>query len=713
MIKSFVNIMCKGNDFMQSKIRFTKEEKEEDIQLVLQGLKEGQSYSQMANDFGRSIQYIADIKKVLLERKLITQEEIDSFSVAASTIVTLKQPVLQRLKEGKNMQEIGVELATSASTISRVRQQLIEDGLITLDEINKANKKISDRKDLKANVLQGLKAGKLSSEISSELKIPPTTISRIKRELISEGLISEQEISYLQSKSLNERNTSTPSPKNASPKNTDSSGLSDEEKQVIALLLQGYSLFHISNTLNIDSFDLANIVNTLKKNRHITSAQINKARSDFKQEEEKQILTYLRRGYSQSEILGELSYLTSATLSRRVGALIASGQITKEQIEQYQYEASQGEKEIMEFVLSKLRLGFTVKEIIEADENGFLTERRVRNTTQKLISQGFISSREIEKAKAKRTNSKRKQDYATCDMQILDMLKQGKSPQEIAGSIAMGRDFVYSRIRVLKQSGKLSAFRKEKIKKKRDSEKKSVNYSEDYKIILAMLKAGHSQKEIAVELGRSSHFVSDRVKELKESKIITSVQIREAAKCVKKSPEKRMDWHLYLDNESLQREITHQNIKSLIQEEGLTTFTSISFIESCKKLFKTNTLSFEDITLLRNAVEYNLPSANNIGLMVRVYISFQQYTEAVKFLNGFIGDLEEDDPLIGMCRKARLSIIHLQKQQQAINLLKSGMPIQQVFPKVGLSESEVIMLSKKITNSDGEPLIRFDEFEIK
>ena len=51
---------------MRKHIKFTKEEKEEDIQLVLEYLKKGQSYSKIAEDLGRSIQYIANIKKVLI-----------------------------------------------------------------------------------------------------------------------------------------------------------------------------------------------------------------------------------------------------------------------------------------------------------------------------------------------------------------------------------------------------------------------------------------------------------------------------------------------------------------------------------------------------------------------------------------------------------------------------------------------------------------------
>lgn len=677
---------------MRNHIRFTKEEKEEDIQLVLEALKEGQSYSKIAIDLGRSIQYIANIKIILIERGLITQEEIDFFSNANSTVSTLKKPVLQKLQEGKTIVKIATELKTSASTITKVRNLLIQDGLITLDEIDKSNKTVNERESLKNKILEGFFSGKLSSEISTELRIAQTTISRIKRELISQGIITEQEILDLQNKSLNERKSA----KSTTTKNDDLSQLSEQEKQIIVLLLKGYPLSYISKMLDLEQFDLTDSINKLKKGKHITSSQINEARNKFKQNEEKNILTFLRRGYSQADILQKLTYLNNATLSRRVTALVNSGEITQEQIEQYRYEAPQGEKEIMQFVLSKLQLGFTVKEIIEADENGFLTERRVRDATAKLVQNGSISTSEIEKAKANRKAQKRAISIQKDNDRILSLIKEGKSYQDIADEMGVSYEFVWGRATELKDSGKLTPKQLQKSKK----QKKDTKYSDVYGTILLMLNSGYTQQEIAKKIGKSMHFVIDRIQELKEDG-------KTSDKSIQKAKRDRIQRKKQIKEK-------HQSVKYLILNERIIDNSTTSrFVSSCQEMFKLNMLSLEDIPVLRKAIEYTHITQYTISFMLRVYVSFKQYDEAIKFLNSCIGYLTEDPSLIDLSKKGKSAILYCQKQQQAVVMLKEGIPVEYVFRKVGLTESEVIELNKKYTDSDDNPPIFFGGFDIE
>ena len=126
---------------MQKQIKFTSEEKEEDIQLTLEALMQGESCTQIAEDLGRSVAYISKIKDLLIERDMITQETIDSFSKDRTIVVRLKNDVLQKFREGKSRSEIAMELNTSYSTITEIRNLLIEEGIITEAEIKQLNKK--------------------------------------------------------------------------------------------------------------------------------------------------------------------------------------------------------------------------------------------------------------------------------------------------------------------------------------------------------------------------------------------------------------------------------------------------------------------------------------------------------------------------------------------------------------------------------------------
>lgn len=566
---------------MSNHVRFTKEEKEEDYELVLQGLRNGQNCTEIARELGRSVQYIVNIKNDLISRKIITQEEIDSYYTDNSTINTLKKTVLQRFKAGKNMQEIADELNTSSSTIARIRDILIEEKLISSNEINELNEEVIKRKVIKQKVLQGFKEKKSPKELSVELRVSLTTIARIKKALIEEGLISEEEILNEQSEDVRDRDervlgklkagvkqaqiareeaispalvtmlkqkfiiegklegqtgkTTKNKDKKRNKKvqsevnytvNTDYSKLGEQEKQVIGLLLKGYPLLYICKKLDIEQFDLNTIIQELKKKKYITSFQIKNAREKLKEDDEKSILVFLKRGYSQVDILQELPHLTRATISRRISDLVKKGEMTQEQIKIYQYEAPQGEKEIMEFVLKKLQLGFTVKEIIEADENGFLTERRVRNAIEMLIQAGRITKFEIEKAKANRNAQKRADEELSVKMQILELLRQGKSSQDIADEMKVSYNFVWMRVSKMKNTGEFPDSQQALATK---AQKRS-KYGKEYAIILRMLNSGCKIKVIAQAIGKSRHFVSERIEELKEYRMISDEDINRARK---------------------------------------------------------------------------------------------------------------------------------------------------------------------------------------
>ena len=646
----------------------------------------------------------------------------------------LKEAVLQGFKAGKKKTDIAKELQISLSTVSNIRHLLIQEGLITAEEIKNLKKKGAKSETLKEQVLQGLKSGKYSSEIALELRTSQTTVKTIKKQLISEGLISEQEILDLQQKSAKERNQRILSKlkdgilqaeiarqegisvsritqlrkefiargeldgdadvpiESSFSENSDCSLLGEKEKQIIDLLLKGLPLSIIAKQLNIEQFDLSVIIKQLKRDKYITSSQINDARNKFREEEEKNILIFLRRGYSQSDILKELTYLASGTLSIRVRDLVEAGKITEKEIEKYQYEAPQGEKEIMEFVCSKLKLGFSIDEIIAADENGFLTVHRVREATEQVIQRGIISEGEIANAKARRKKEKKEEEDQMYDNTILTLFTEGATSKEIATTMGMSYEFIKARIAKLKKSGKISPAKQNKAKRNRRHKK----YSEEYKKILDMLKSGFNNEEIATKLGISIYFVSERVKELIEDGKISDKLINK-----------------FRGEYLRRREDYNQTKKLLSKQRNFDGVTTTKFVAYSIDMFKLGILPEEDFTLLRQAIDYTTITEYTINFMLRVCISFGRYEDAIKFLNSCIGGyLTEDPNLIDLARKSRLAILCCQKQQRAVEMLRNGENIDKVYKKIGLTESEVIELKKKYIDSDDAPPIGFAGFDI-
>ena len=679
---------------MQKHVRFTSEEKEEDIQLILEALMKGESYTQIAEDLGRSVAYISKIKDFLIERGMITQETIDSFSKDRTIVVRLKNDILQKFLDGKSKAEIANELNISYATVIRVKNLLIKEGLITEEKIKKLNKKTLKRESLKHKALQSFRSGKNASEIALELKINISTVMKIRRKLISEGLISEEEILDLKDKSANERNSSAT--ENSSSKNSEKIQIGEQEKQIISLLLKGFPTLFISNQLNMDKYDLSNTIKELKKGNYITSSQINEAREKLEKEDETKILIFLRRGYSQVEMSKEMPHISLGTISKRVNALVASGKITQEQIAKYRYEAVQGEKEIMQFVLSKLQLGFSVDEIIDADENGFLTKSRVNHTTAKLIKSGHITKLSIQEYRAKRVEQKKKNSIEAENEIILARKKEGKTNQEIAEEMGSSYAFVIKRVSQLKKEGKLSL----KQIQKSEQQQKEIKYTEVYNTIIHMLQLGCTKKDIAQKLNRSIPFVTERIKELENDGRITNEDIQRWKK-VRLKREKQI-------------KNNHKIAKSYLQDEReIDSSTCAQFISSCREMYKNKFLSLEDIPLLRKAIEYSPITEYTMNFMLRVYISFNQNHDAIKFLNSCIGYLIEDPNLAKLAKKTKAAIIHCQKQKEALEMLNSSVPIEEIFKKVGLTESEVIELKNKYKDSDDIPSIAVEDLDIE
>ena len=145
--------------------------------------------------------------------------------------ILFREKTLEMLKKGIGQNEIARKLGISAQYISKLKKNLIKEGLITQKEIdekkaellkknrerrkNNSNKKSRDEQKKETEtrrnkVLQRFKEGKTRIEIMRELDIPSTTICRDEKQLIESGLLLPDEIvkqRYLDEIERERRNT--------------------------------------------------------------------------------------------------------------------------------------------------------------------------------------------------------------------------------------------------------------------------------------------------------------------------------------------------------------------------------------------------------------------------------------------------------------------------------------------------------------------------
>lgn len=268
------------------------------------------------------------------------------------------------------------------------------------------------------------------------------------------------------------------------------------------------------------------IINDLKIVGATNSEKIRRAREEKIQNDEEEVIIYLKRGFSQADILFQKEEFNVAYLSRMVTKLKNEGRITDEEIKEA-LEQDEDKIEFQKLVLKGMNEGLTVKQIIESDENKYATERRVRNMEDYLISTGQISKKKFDRNRKKNQKNARATRYNELDKQIYDLIKQGVTPIEMAACLHLKRDFIYNRQKLILKRKKVSKekileFRKkrEKIfsdarimaKKENDEDRDSIALRTNFfKLAKAEISYGNSLQETDVELLGRFIIINDKL----------------------------------------------------------------------------------------------------------------------------------------------------------------------------------------------------------
>lgn len=107
-----------------------------------------------------------------------------------------RQEILKLLKAGISDEKIAKAVEYSISGVRKIKQQLIDAGETTKEEIELARaRRKQEEKDKDPNrkiILEGKKAGKSNSSIAREIRVERTKVRNIVDELIEERKINKR-----------------------------------------------------------------------------------------------------------------------------------------------------------------------------------------------------------------------------------------------------------------------------------------------------------------------------------------------------------------------------------------------------------------------------------------------------------------------------------------------------------------------------------------
>lgn len=473
------------------RVIFTESEKEEYRKEILKGLNEGMSYNEMASHLGISSSSVTFYRDELISMGKITLEEIKRARTERKENEKKQDKnrilVLEGLKEGKNNEEIGRNIDISGTRVRQIKKELIEEGIITQEEIDEAvNKREGSRQKLKEKVLELLNEEKTCMEIHKRTGYSYKIIREIKDELVAEGKV------------VFKRKGSIKIP-DIEPYEEVSKELKDK---VLILLKKGYPIPTIMKVLRLKS---ANTVQDIKKELieegKINEKDIELARNERDSRNKELVFKLLVQGFSQRQIVDQIEDSNLSYIQTLIKKLIKEGRITKEEIERYKFE--QNEKEIREYMLRMLKQGYTLIEIIDMDDTGYLTNGKVKYYKDKLIAEGFITEKEIISAREKRKPMRDKQrkidNVEQYDERILTLLNIGFSITDITKIVGVSRKYIENRKKVLILRKQLTQIRinnsrRDKEKNAEDRRNRidkwvdSVGWKDDGKFDIEILK---------------------------------------------------------------------------------------------------------------------------------------------------------------------------------------------------------------------------------
>ncbi len=383
-------------------------------------------------------------------------------------------------------------------------------------------------------------------------------------------------------------------------------------------------------------------------------------------EKNRQIIELFRQGKSYKQIANKVLHCNKATIYARIKKMIDAEIIDETVINERKNNIAYLKSEINEQIIELFRQGKTYEQIAEVLR---CKETTIYARIKKMIDAGIIDEIIINERKNNIAYLKQKKLSETNE-QIIKLLKQGKTISEIAHTLNFTTTYIYHKIKILHEAGKLSQdiieqnptlaylkkitidntqlkelfkqgkpyreiaevfncseshilrkinilkqsgeINKEILAEREKNKKQMVN---DLTIkIIELYKKGYSQRQIESILHCSRTFISHKIKNAKASGILNS----------KEEPSNNQTEKTLFSNY-----IKKANLISSLNYEH--SFFSKAFRQA-RAINDLGKLTQEDVDILAKALLIEPPTLENVINISRLYIDTKQYQKCIMFL---------------------------------------------------------------------------------
>ena len=383
-------------------------------------------------------------------------------------------------------------------------------------------------------------------------------------------------------------------------------------------------------------------------------------------EKNRQIIELFRQGKSYKQIANKVLHCNKATIYARIKKMIDAEIIDETVINERKNNIAYLKSEINEQIIELFRQGKTYEQIAEVLR---CKETTIYARIKKMIDAGIIDEIIINERKNNIAYLKQKKLSETNE-QIIKLLKQGKTISEIAHTLNFTTTYIYHKIKILHEAGKLSQdiieqnptlaylkkitidntqlkelfkqgkpyreiaevfncseshilrkinilkqsgeINKEILAEREKNKKQMVN---DLTIkIIELYKKGYSQRQIESILHCSRTFISHKIKNAKASSILNS----------KEEPSNNQTEKTLFSNY-----IKKANLISSLNYEH--SFFSKAFRQA-RAINDLGKLTQEDVDILAKALLIEPPTLENVINISRLYIDTKQYQKCIMFL---------------------------------------------------------------------------------
>ncbi len=534
-------------DIKQGKSKRRKEELQKNplVRRILEYKRQGISDNQISKmpDIPITQQRIYIYIKECLELNLINRTEIEEAKQTRKQTQKDNDPnrirILEGLRRGESDKIIARDTTIKVQQVRNIRLELIAEGLITQEEVDKAKEKaeIERQQRLKQKktkdvdeeqLLQYLILGYNTTNIRRKLEISYEQYKKIVNKFIKEKRITNDEIRANRAKRKKEN-----------------------KQKVYEGLKNGMSQRAISEMIDETLVVVQNIIKSIKEEENISDEDINRWKNQVPSSLEKRkevILEGLKNGLSRKEIIERYpeQQLNGDNVKNAINILKREGKITDDEIKRYrkdQRTTANIEKIDIQFtledeeILKYLREGYEVKKIAS------LIKKSVSYTYKKisfLCDSNRITREEIEQVRIDRqTQIERDKKEHLEDIQDID--EEQLFSYLILGyyttDIRQKLNITYNQYRIV-----VDKFIEEKrITHEEIAENRKIR-KEKIKIkILEGLKLAMTYEEIANMIGQSLSQTKQLIKEVKIKENITEEDIEHWRKNNPTSVQKRKE----------------------------------------------------------------------------------------------------------------------------------------------------------------------------